>query len=299
MSKLALLGAAVAAAMMLILPGAPAQAQATRTWVSGVGDDVNPCSRTAPCKTWAGAISKTAAGGEIDALDPGGFGAVTITKSITLDGGGGQVASTLVAGTNGIVVAAASNDVVIIRNIRFQGVLGNGGNPANAGVSAIKMINPLRLVVDHCFIMGFNTAGIWIVPGASGGQAMITDTQINNSTTGILIDGTNGSVNVTIENSVVAQNTGDGILIQSNGQSAGATIDNTTVSHNAGVGVQLNGSNSAAVMGRTQISTNSGGGVKTSGPFGTGTFLTFKNNQIDGNNPDVSGTLTLYPGGLQ
>ena len=67
-----------------------AAAQASRTWVSGVGDDVNPCSRTAPCKTFAGAISKTTAGGEIDALDPGGYGAVTITKAITIDGGGGQ-----------------------------------------------------------------------------------------------------------------------------------------------------------------------------------------------------------------
>src|SRR5262244_847012 len=80
-----------------------AQAQASRTWVSGVGDDANPCSRTAPCKTFAGAISKTAAGGEIDALDPGGFGAVTITKSITLDGTG-NLASILVSGTNGIVI---------------------------------------------------------------------------------------------------------------------------------------------------------------------------------------------------
>src|ERR671937_459447 len=77
-----------------------AQAQATRTWVSGVGDDVNPCSRTAPCKTFAGAISKTAIAGEIDALDPGGFGAVTITKSITIDGSG-TFASVLASGTNG------------------------------------------------------------------------------------------------------------------------------------------------------------------------------------------------------
>src|SRR5216684_307952 len=98
-------------------------AQASRTWVSGVGDDANPCSRTTPCKTWAGAISKTAPGGEIDALDPGGFGAVTITKAITLDGGGGQVASVLVAGTNGIVVQAAANDVVTIRNLRLDGLL--------------------------------------------------------------------------------------------------------------------------------------------------------------------------------
>jgi hypothetical protein len=80
----------------------PAQAQASRTWVSGVGDDANPCSRVAPCKTFAGAISKTAPGGEIDCLDPGGCGAVTITKSITIDCGAGQVGSILAAGTNGI-----------------------------------------------------------------------------------------------------------------------------------------------------------------------------------------------------
>src|ERR1700685_3765369 len=83
----------------------PAQTHATRTWISGAGDDANPCSRTAPCKTFAGAISKTSDCGEIDALDPGGFGALTITKSITIDGGGGQVASVLVVGTNGFVVA--------------------------------------------------------------------------------------------------------------------------------------------------------------------------------------------------
>ncbi len=94
--------------------------QASRTWVSGVGDDANPCSRTAPCKTFAGAISKTAAGGEIDALDPAGYGALTITKAITIDGGGGQVASVLVSGTNGIVVQAGANDVVI-RNLGTRG----------------------------------------------------------------------------------------------------------------------------------------------------------------------------------
>src|SRR6516165_7464812 len=90
--------------LLIVLWSGAAHAQASRTWVSGVGDDANPCSRTAPCNTFAGAISKTAAGGEIDALDPGGYGAVTITKSITIDGGGGQVASVLVSGTNGIVV---------------------------------------------------------------------------------------------------------------------------------------------------------------------------------------------------
>src|SRR5277367_5010062 len=116
--------------VLLVLP-AGALAQATRTFVSGVGDDANPCSRTAPCKTWAGTISKTAAGGEMDALDPGGFGAVTITKAITLDGGGGQVASILVAGTNGIVVQAGAADTVILRNLRLNGISGTGTGGLN------------------------------------------------------------------------------------------------------------------------------------------------------------------------
>src|SRR3989442_952179 len=126
-------------------------AQASRTWVSGVGDDANPCSRTAPCKTWAGAISKTAAGGEIDALDPGGFGAVTITKAITLDGGGGQVASVLVAGTNGIVVQAGANDVVTIRNLRLNGINGTG----NGGLNGIQFNSGKDLNVENVTVFGF------------------------------------------------------------------------------------------------------------------------------------------------
>src|SRR5690242_21687894 len=90
---------------------AVSNAQATRTWVSGVGDDANPCGRTAPCKTFAGAISKTAAAGEISVLDPGGFGAVTITKAITINGDG-TLAGILAAGVNGIIVNAGANDVV-------------------------------------------------------------------------------------------------------------------------------------------------------------------------------------------
>src|SRR5260370_13215271 len=101
----------------LIIGTSSANAQASRTWVSGVGDDANPCTRTAPCKTFAGAFSKTAPGSEIDALDPGGFGSVTITKPITIDGGGGQVASVLVAGTNGIRVAPGASRALSLRNL--------------------------------------------------------------------------------------------------------------------------------------------------------------------------------------
>src|SRR5215470_9902756 len=135
------------ACLAIVLLGSTlVSAQASRTWVSGVGDDANPCSRTAPCKTFAGAISKTAPGGEIDALDPGGFGALTITKAMTLDGGGGQVASTLVAGTNGIVVAAGGSDVVIIRNLRINGIRQSG----NPGTNGIQYISGQSLIVENC-----------------------------------------------------------------------------------------------------------------------------------------------------
>src|SRR5262245_1463911 len=144
---------AISVALLLMgLWSSAAQAQATRTWVSGVGDDANPCSRTAPCKTFAGAIAKTAAGGEIDALDPAGYGAVTITKSITLDGGGGQVASILVSGTNGIVINAGANDVVIVRNLSFNGV--------GLGLSAIRLLAASQLIVDNVSVTGFTQNGI-------------------------------------------------------------------------------------------------------------------------------------------
>src|SRR6185437_615326 len=97
-----------------------ADAQATRTWVSGVGDDANPCSRTAPCKTFAGAISKTAAGGEINCLDPGGFGAVTITKAITIDCAHTE-GGILAALTNGVIVNAAAGDKIILRGLDIDG----------------------------------------------------------------------------------------------------------------------------------------------------------------------------------
>src|SRR5260370_19108694 len=140
-------------AMLLVafaLGTTAAYGQASRTWVSGVGDDANPCSRTAPCKTWAGAISKTAAGGEIDALDPGGFGAVTIVKAITLDGGGGQVASIVASGTNAIILQAGAADEVIIRNIRINGIR-QAISPRTNG-SRWKSGGSLH--VGHCLVSG-------------------------------------------------------------------------------------------------------------------------------------------------
>src|SRR5712672_580571 len=144
--------------LVICLWSSAAQAQATRTWVSGVGDDANPCSRTAPCKTFAGAISKTAAGGEIDALDPAGYGAVTIAKAITLDGGGGQVASVLVSGTNGIVISAGASDTITLRNLRLIGL--------GTGLDGIRYLAGAALSIENCDVFSFTT-GINIVPSAN------------------------------------------------------------------------------------------------------------------------------------
>ena len=133
-----------------------ASAQASRTWVSGVGDDANPCSRTAPCKTFAGAISKTANGGEIDALDPAGYGAVTITKGITIDGNGWG--SVLVSGTNGIVISDSTDakPVVILRNLSINGI-GTGIN----GVQIIQVgTTQGQVALENVEIFGFTNRAV-------------------------------------------------------------------------------------------------------------------------------------------
>ncbi len=161
----------------MLLAGS-AFAQASRTWVSGVGDDANPCSRTAPCKTFAGAISKTAVCGEIDALDPAGYGAVTITKGITIDGGG-NLASVLVSGTNGIVIQIAATDTcsqtVILRNLSINGI--------GTGINGIRLLGGIvtNLHVEHLSVQRFTTRGIDISPSVAGDKVFLRDVDIRNT----------------------------------------------------------------------------------------------------------------------
>lgn len=278
---------------MVLLGTTLLNAQATRTWVSGVGDDANPCSRTAPCKTWAGAISKTAPGGEIDALDPGGFGALTITKSITLDGGGGQVASVLVSGTNGIVVAAGANDVVILRNLRFNGLL-NSGNP---GLNGIRFISGKDLNVENCVVFGFGTNGIDIELGASA-TAHIVNTIVKNtgscvpgsctagSGDGIFATTTAGTLRVAIDRSQIMVSSNNGIEAGSN---AHVEVNDSLIANSGGSGLMSDGAGgtsrigmnygaieggqngatatntSSLVIGHTSIAYNNGTAYNTSG----------------------------------
>jgi hypothetical protein len=211
MRKIALALAILGTTLTTALYTAPAHAQATRTWVSGVGDDANPCSRTAPCKTFAGAISKTAAGGEIDALDPGGFGAITITKAITLDGGGGIVASVLASGTNGIVVSAGASDVIILRNLRING--------AGGGINGIRFLAGKGLVVDNCDIFGFTTNGLDVALGATAVAQVRNTTFRNNGGFDVAATTTSGFAIVQVFNSSFFGNlsTGGGVAANTNG----------------------------------------------------------------------------------
>lgn len=288
---------------MVTLGTAMMYGQASRTWVSGVGDDVNPCSRTAPCKTWAGAISKTAAGGEIDALDPGGFGAVTITKAITLDGGGGQVASVLVSGTNGIVVQAGPSDVVILRNLRINGI--------GTGLNGIQFLSGKDLNIESCYIFGFTQNGVNISLGADGSSVHIIDSVIkNNGGDGVRAATTTGLVLVGIDRTRVildtigieaAQNAHI-IVNQSfveNGSASGLTagdatsahaqlsIDHTDVSFNNN-GITASAGGSIAVA-DCKLAFNTGTAMNQSG----GSIVSYQTNRIHSNG--ATGTFTPIP----
>jgi len=300
-SSLALFGTLFA----LSLAASPAHAQATRTWVSGVGDDVNPCSRTAPCKTFAGAISKTAIYGEINCLDPGGFGGVTITKSITLDCTG-TFGSILNDGFNGINIPFDSftavgegRKTVNIRGINLQGgndglngirITGNGtnshvfvedvlmtGNYGSPGNGITDVRGNGSLTVQNTTIRNMGTAGISIASTGGGViRVTLTNVRVANSQSGI---SSSAGAAMMIRNSVFTDNAVVGIQV---GPSAQATIKSTTISHN-GTGISSAGitrlSDSEIVLNGTGVS---------------GTVQSYSNNSFVGT---IGGTIT--PIGLQ
>lgn len=292
----------VLAAMTVLGVQGTAFAQATRTWISGVGDDVNPCSRTAPCKTWAGAISKTAAQGEINALDPGGFGAVTITKAITL-AADGALASTLVSGTSGIVISAGANDEVTIRGIEVQGL--------GTGIHGIRFVTGKALHVEKCAIRQFTTNGIEFVPSTTS-DLYVSDTDVgDNGRSGIHIAATgsgvasavvdrvhannNGffgieatselggsSVTATVHDSVASGNTNAGFVSQSNsGIPVHLMLNHVTASFN-GAGFQADGISSTMWVGASEASGNVTGMLTSH----NGALLSYGDNQVNGNTTD-------------
>jgi hypothetical protein len=281
-----------------------AQAQASRTWVSGVGDDANPCSRTAPCKTWAGAISKTAACGEIDALDPGGFGAVTITKSITLDGTG-TFASILASLVNGIIINAASTDVVTIRGISINGFCN--------GINGINILQAKTVNVEDCVIFRFNTGNGITVNETNDLNLNVRNTVIRDNTLDGINTFTSGAANavkvtldnvrlsgnanglharsgsrVTANHSVFSNNTTNGIFSDAAGSNfSNVFVWNSQISLNGANGVRAGNVGNVGISGATinqnLIDRNTANGVLVSTG---GVVNTFTNNSIIGNGTD-------------
>lgn len=230
---------------------APVHAQATRTWVSGVGDDANPCSRTAPCKTFAGAISKTATGGEINCLDPAGYGAVTITKSITIDCAGTN-GSILSANVTGIIVNGAGA-VVTLRNLSINGAATTTGN-------GIRIINAGAVNIDHCRIGNFlgaspsNGRGI-VIETSLNVRVAVMDSQLwNNNFIGIHSNPTSGNVTLSVHGVTIEHGGGTGIQLH---QNTTATIDHTTITdHAVGAAITVELSNNATMISNSNLSNN-------------------------------------------
>ena len=239
---------------------APASAQATRTWVSGVGDDANPCSRTAPCKTFSGAISKTATGGEINCIDPGGFGQVTIIKSITIDCRNTE-AGVLASGSPGIIINIANptaTDVVVLRGLDID-----GASAANFGV---RVLSANAVHIEDCLVRRFNGAnaiGIQFAPTASTAVKLsidnttITDNGSGSGGGGVIAQlpaGATGTGTISITRSHLINNTGSAFKIDTTGNTntTGVTAtltDSDFTDSSLGIGtVTPAGSQAAQVM---------------------------------------------------
>jgi hypothetical protein len=237
MRRIALSGI-VGGFLLPLLAAAPASAQATRTWVSGVGDDVNPCSRTAPCKTFAGAISKTAVDGEINCLDPGGFGAVTITKSITIDCTG-TFGSVLAAGTSGIIVNAnnaGANDP--LRIVRLKGISINGPNGGTrSGIRGVNILSALQVHIENVLIDNFTQQGIADARTNAGTLFVSKTTLRNNGIAGIGLGSSGGTLNVTLDN-VLIEGNAIGIATSAN---MNMLVKQSMISGNTTNGIQSDG----------------------------------------------------------
>lgn len=277
-----------------------AQAQATRTWVSGVGDDANPCSRTAPCKTFAGAISKTAGGGEINCLDPGGFGAVTITKPITIDchyteGG------ILAASTNGVIINAPTTDKIVLRGLDIHGGGGAGGldgvrflaggslrvedttisNMTNGINIGVNQASNVEVFVTRSYIRNNSNVGIFISNAAAGlVHTVVEQSTVDNNVFGLF--GSNNS-RTTVRGSTFSGNSTTGILAQVN-PGAGLSEINVDTCIITGNGTGLSaGASSVANQGNLRVSNSTISANGTGVTAGNGQALSFCDNKLLGN----------------
>lgn len=305
--------------MALLVSATPVQAVSTqsRTWVSNSGTDTGSCVISAPCKTFAYAMTLTVAGGEIDCLTPGDYGnGFSITQSLTIDCGAGQVGA-MTGG--GFSVDAGSGSVVIIRNLTINGTSAAG--VAVSGTVGITVGSVGKLLIENCKISGFPAdpaiginfapstspsvlvvsdttidnnvnpgtgAGIWVQPG-SGVLADVTveRSRIVGNTFGIVADGASGGIiNGVVSDSVVSSNINNGITVSTTGSNVVLMIDHTKVNGN-NFGLNADGSNAGMLVSATDVIGNATGLY----PTGGGVMYSYGNNNVNGNTT-TDGTFT-------
>jgi hypothetical protein len=293
---LCLLGLLVVASLEVT----PAQAQVARAWVSGSGDDVNPCSRTAPCRTFAAAVTRAAPGYEVDVLDPADYGPVTITDSMNILNDGSGEAGILISGGNGIVINAAATDVVTLRGLIIDGT--------NTSSSGISILSAARVNIENCVIQEFAT-GVDVTPSASGSttSVKVQDSTIINNTAGLISKPTGGAaVVMSIDHSRIDNNFGGGMKVDgTGGGSSSVSVRDSSINFNASNGVNGVTSISGSVqidLTRDVIATNGLAGVQSNGVMTTmtvgdsilsnngtawsaisgGSLLSYGNNQVTG-----------------
>ncbi|MDP2340475.1 MAG: right-handed parallel beta-helix repeat-containing protein [Deltaproteobacteria bacterium] len=283
----------------------PAAAQATRTWVASEGSDLNPCSPLEPCKTFAAAISKTATGGEINCLNPGGYGPVTITRSMTIDCTG-TLGAILAGDGNGVVVNAGVNDIVRLRGLSIQG--------GNAGINGVRAIGGGTLLIEDCAIENFKASsafGISLAPsltstvlvsnttvsgngsGATGGGVLVQPlgsaqatvvlnrvTLMRNANNSLFLNttGNTGGITATVRDSVIASSA-TGVSLLAAAGPIGLLIDDVAIVHHSSNGILVSGANGVARVTHSTITGNVTGVNAING----GQLLSFGNNQLIGN----------------
>jgi hypothetical protein len=287
----------LAAAALAVGFSTLAHAQSNGTWVSGTGTDANPCSRTAPCSTFAGAIIKTAVGGEIRVLDPGGFGAVTINKAVTINGDG-SLASILAAGTVGIIVNITGNlptDKVVVRNISIQG--------AGTGTDGVRVLDAVEVILDNVKIAGFTDAGIDVAQSQAS-NLFLRDVRISKALVGVRTQSTSGNVNGTFENVSIYGMGSHGVECISN---TNIVMRNVSTNRSAGSGVRSSGASVNLAVEDSSSSGNNIGYEATAGNLRIANCGMYANNMnctanvlSAGNNRSAGNTATIdpTPGGM-
>jgi hypothetical protein len=302
---------------LLFLAGGTAQATISHTWVSSTGNDANACTRSAPCATFAGALAKTSAGGEIDVADAGDYGPVTISQSVSIEAVG-VLATIQVTSGNAITVSTGANDTVVLRGLTLDG--------QGTATEGISFTSGGALYIEDSRIHRFTT-GVEFFPtnSSSTSKLFVTDTIVRNNGSGATgggvfihsnlgfatasIDGlrTENNVfgvkamdhaNVTIRNSVAANNGFSGFSAVEDAAPPWMLIESSITAHNGtngvvaakvstGVGpstVEVRLSNVTVVDNQTGLATS-----------GTGKIISFGNNKVDNNGTNGSPTSTIPP----